>query len=81
MKLLITTKTLEQALREAQNNGFKRVYDPMTMIHSNIDEFVDELSNENADFISDEIYVRFGNLIVSLNDAWGDYSEYYELIN
>ena len=80
MKVSITTKTLEQVLREAQDMGFKKLYDPMTMIHSSIDEFIDELSNNNADFISDETYVRFGNLVVSLNDAWGNYSEYYELV-
>lgn len=50
-----------------------------TTLHSGIDEFITQLSNQDAPFLKADAYVRFGDLIVAVRDAWGDCSEYYEL--
>lgn len=79
MKQTMIVKKLEQTLREAQARGFEIIYDPVTMIHREIAEFIGEL--DDSDFHTAKAYVRFGNLIVAVNDAWSNYSEYYELSN
>ena len=50
-----------------------------TTLHSDIGEFITQLSNQDAPFLKANAYVRFGDLIVAVRDAWGDGSEYYEL--
>ena len=50
-----------------------------TTLHSDIGEFITQLSNQDAPFLKENAYVRFGDLIVAVRDAWGDGSEYYEL--
>ena len=79
MKTTLNTRTLEAALRDAQSHGYRTIFDPMTMLHSDIDEFITQLSNQDAPFLKADAYVRFGDLIVAVRDAWGDCSEYYEL--
>lgn len=79
MKTMLNTRTLEATLRDAQSHGYRTLCDPMTMLHSGIDEFIMQLSNQDASFLKADAYVRFGDLIVAVRDAWGDCSEYYEL--
>lgn len=79
MKTTLNTRTLEAALRDAQSHGYRSLYDPMTMLHSNIDEFIAELLNQNAPFWESDAYVRFGDIIIAVRDAWSDCGEYYEL--
>ena len=50
-----------------------------TTLHSDIGEFITQLSNQDAPFLKANAYVRFGDLIVAVRDAWGDCGEYYEL--
>lgn len=50
-----------------------------TTLHNDIGEFITQLSNQDAPFLKENAYVRFGDLIVAVRDAWGDCGEYYEL--
>ena len=79
MKTTLNTRTLEAALRDAQSHGYHTLFDPMTTLHSDIDEFIMQLLNQDAPFLKADDYVRFGDLIVAVRDAWGDCSEYDEL--
>ena len=50
-----------------------------TTLHSDIGEFITQLSNQDAPFLKADAYVRFGDLIVAVRDAWSDCGEYCEL--
>ena len=54
-------------------------YPQESTLHSDIGEFITQLSNQDAPFLKANAYVRFGDLIVAVRDAWGDCGEYYEL--
>ena len=40
-----------------------------TTLHSDIGEFITQLSNQDAPFLKANAYVRFGDLIVAVRDA------------
>ena len=51
MKTTLNTRTLEAALRDAQSHGYRTLFDPMTTLHSDIGEFITQLSNQDAPFL------------------------------
>ena len=48
-----------------------------TTLHSDIGEFITQLSNQDAPFLKADAYVRFGDLIVAVRDAIERHRERY----
>ena len=73
------TMSFEAALREAQNRGYRTYIEPMVGIHRDIDEALEELDEivDPEDYRED--YIIFGDIIVSLADAWSRDADVYTL--
>ena len=73
------TMTFEEALREAQHRGYRTYIEPMTGTHKDIDEALRELVGIDDPEDYREDYVIFGDIIVSLADAWSREADIYTL--
>lgn len=65
------------ACEDAQRAGYTEIYIPIPGTTQFLIEFMDELRISPGD--DPQEYVRFGNEIICLSDAWKEEVEYYEL--
>ena len=79
MSTPLKPRTLEGACNEALlEAGFNYIVEVRSRVTYCLWDFFDTLSNcDGRDY---EDYVRFGNHIVRLSDAWKDEGEVYELL-
>lgn len=61
------TMSFAEALREALGQGYRTMFDPMTLIHYDIEESVGECG---ADAEGDFGWVRVGAYLFNERDAW-----------
>lgn len=73
------TMSFENALKEALHRGFRTYIEPTTGSHKDIDEALEELEEIVDPEDCHEDYVIFGNIIVSLSDAWDRQADVYAL--
>ena len=69
--------SLMDACEEAKSAGFTTIYDPTMMIHTSLSEYAEQLSPYSE--VADRMYVRFGNAIVCLEEAWEKEADVYKL--
>ena len=69
--------SLLKACEEALEAGYSEIYTPILGITRDLNEFMRELLISSG--IDYQDYVRFGNMIVRLSDAWKEEAETYEL--
>ena len=72
-------RTLEGACNEALlEAGFSYIVEAQSKVTYSLWDYLDTLANSDGQDCED--YVRFGNHIVRLSDAWKGESEVYELL-
>lgn len=70
--------SLIEAFKEAQEAGYHTIYDPNVMLHRKLDEFMEELDPYRDG--EDYLYVRFGSVIVQIDEAWKKDACVYQLV-
>ena len=77
--LSLNPRTLEQACEEALHEaGFQYIVDAETNLTYSLWEYCDTTRNDGCE--DKPVYVRFGNVIVRLGDAWCTNALVYELL-
>ena len=69
--------SLLKACEEALEAGYSEIYTSISGITRDLNEFMRELLISSG--VDYQDYVRFGNMIVRLSDAWKEEAETYEL--
>ena len=64
--------------KEAKEAGYHALYDPNVLVHRQLDEFIEELDPYLGGM--DNLYVRFGDVIVRMDGAWQKTTEVYRLM-
>lgn len=76
----LKTRSLEQACEEALHEaGFSYIVDAESHLTYSLWDYCDTLHDGEGE--DKPVYVRFGNVIVRLSDAWCKNALVYELLN
>ena len=70
--------SLIDVCKEAMEAGYHSLYDPTVLVHRNLEEFTEEL-DPYLDGM-DNLYVRFGDVVVRVDGAWQKTTEVYTLV-